>query len=267
MSDYGELLELAESAVSLLEAIDAPTIGGLRHPKHAKHLKPIRAKAERVLRGLFKRQGKLVLGAIKPKLREAEGEAKDKAASIIPTELPLSVTGAASYDYGKALGAAIEAGYANLADEMGSDSALAEDVVQEFLAKHSLTKLTGGLDETTVDRLRNALADAYNSGADYEGLLQAVKDEYSGFSTVRAGMIAQTEMNAAYNAGRKQLGLDMGFNEKSWDPDGTACVEVCIPNVLAGWIPMDEEFPSGDDIAPGHPNCDCSLNIRYNQGA
>ena len=84
---------------------------------------------------------------------------------------------------------------------------------------------------------------------------------------VRAGMIAQTEMNAAYNAGRKQLGIDMGFNEKAWDPDGTACEEICVPNVLDGWIDMDEEFESGDSEPPGHPNCDCSLNVRFNADA
>jgi hypothetical protein len=140
-------------------------------------------------------------------------------------------------------------------------------VVQTYLADHSLTKLTGGLDETTVARLRSALADAYEKGADFEGLVQAVKDEYAGFNDVRAGMIAQTEMNAAYNAGRKQLGLDMGFNEKAWDPDGTACEEICVPNVLDGWIAMDDMFESGDDQPPGHPNCDCSLSVRSNPHA
>ena len=139
--------------------------------------------------------------------------------------------------------------------------------MQTYLADHSLTKLTGGLDETTVERLRTALADTYQAGGDYDALVKAVQDEYAGFNDVRAGMIAQTEMNAAYNAGRKQLGLDMGFNEKAWNPDGTACVEICVPNVLAGWIPIEDDFESGDDAPPGHPNCDCSLDVRYNPRA
>jgi hypothetical protein len=56
----------------------------------------------------------------------------------------------------------------------------------------------------------------------------------------------------------------MGFNAKAWNPDGTACVEICVPNVLAGWIPIEDDFESGDGAPPGHPNCDCSLDVRYN---
>ena len=79
-------------------------------------------------------------------------------------------------------------------------------------------------------------------------------------------MIAQTEMSAAYNNGRRLVALDLGFNEKSVDPDGTACAEYCIPAVLEGWIPIDGEFESGD-AAPFHPNCDCGMNFRFNPRA
>ena len=247
---------------------DEPT--GLNHPKHANVLGPLRTKAQRVMRSYFRRQKRLLLTSIKPalrKLREADDPAKDATKAAIPDLLPISMTGGMSLDYTKALTAALEGGYEGLAGELGSDSAMAEDVVQTYLADHSLTKLTGGLDETTVERLRTALADTYQAGGDYDALVKAVQDEYAGFNDVRAGMIAQTEMNAAYNAGRKQLGLDMGFNEKAWNPDGTACSEICIPNVLAGWIPIEDDFESGDDAPPGHPNCDCSLDVRYNPRA
>ena len=225
----------------------------------------IRADATSALRKFFKRQGSLLLTQIKPRLREADD--KTKAAQIIPDGLPIAITGGTSVDYSKALSNALAAGYEGLAGELGSDAELDEDIVQSYLTDHSLTKLTGDFEETTVERLRNALADAYDKGADFEGLVDAIKEEYAGFSDVRAGMIAQTEMNAAYNAGRKQLGLDMGFNEKSWDPDGTACEEICVPNVLDGWIDIDGEFELGDSEPPGHPNCDCSLNVRFNADA
>lgn len=263
-SESESALTEAAAALETLTEVDAPVLGGLKHIRHAQHLGPLRAKATDTLRSFFRRQKKLLLTQIRPKLREADATDKQKAAGVIPDALPISLTGGASYDYSKALSAAIEAGYSTLADEVGANTELAEDVVQAYLKDHSLTKLTGDFEATTVERLRNALADAYAKGADYEGLVEAVQDEYGGFNDVRAGMIAQTEMNAAYNAGRKQLGLDMGFNEKAWDPDGTACEEICVPNVLDGWIPIDDEFGSGDDAAPGHPACDCSLNVRYN---
>ena len=263
---------------------------GLNHPKHADVLRPLRLKANRVMRSYFRRQKRLLLTSIKPALRkltesrpssydidpygnvinireEYDLEAKQKAAKAIPDLLPLTLTDGMRIDYTKALTAALEGGYEGLAEEFGSNSEITQDVIKEFLADHSLTKLTGGLDETTVERLRTALADTYQAGGDYDALVKAVQDEYAGFNDVRAGMIAQTEMNAAYNAGRKQLGLDMGFNEKAWNPDGTACVEICVPNVLAGWIPIEDDFESGDDAPPGHPNCDCSLDVRYNPRA
>jgi hypothetical protein len=142
-----------------------------------------------------------------------------------------------------------------MAEEAGAAGEIGEDVVQTYLSDNSLSKLTGNIDPTTIERLRTALADAYDAGADFEGLVDAVKETYDGFSTTRAQMIAQTEMNAAYNAGRKQLGIDLGFNQKAWDPDATACEAVCVPNVLDGWIAMDDEFDSGDDAPPSHPNC------------
>jgi phosphohistidine phosphatase len=259
--------EVAEAAAGLLAVseIDAPPLGGLKHPKHANVLAPIRADVTAIMRKMFKRQGKLLLEKIRPLLREADTP-KEKAQAVIPDSLPIAFTGGMKVDYSKALSAALQAGYAGLAEELGSDSAISEDVVQAYLEDHSLTKLTGALDETTVQRLRNALAEAYEKGADFEGLTQAVKDEYAGFSDVRAGMIAQTEMNAAYNAGRKQLALDMNFNEKSVDPDTTACEEICVPAVLEGWVPIDFEFEDGDG-APFHPNCDCGMNFRLNPHA
>lgn|GEM_PF-105765 len=53
--------------------------------------------------------------------------------------------------------------------------------------------------------------------------------------------------------------VDSGDTEKSWV--GGTC-EVCQDNSDAGWIDMDDTFPSGDDEPPAHPNCDCDLETR-----
>jgi len=52
-----------------------------------------------------------------------------------------------------------------------------------------------------------------------------------------------------------------GLYEKLWITDGNPC-EVCDDNAIAGWIPADEEFPSGDDEPLAHPNCQCELEMR-----
>jgi hypothetical protein len=52
---------------------------------------------------------------------------------------------------------------------------------------------------------------------------------------------------------------DSGDTEKSWV--GGTC-EACQENADAGWIPIDDAFPSGDDEPPAHPNCECELETR-----
>ena len=251
----------------------------LKHPIHADKIMPIRRDAKEVLGRMFRAQKRAllkqidahlhILGYINPNLREADDAPEKSVFDALPDGylLPLTVSGAMNADYSSAVTAAIQAGYTGLADDLGIPDEIEDDVVAEYLRDHSLTKLSGNIGPETVKRLRTALADTYQTGGDYDDLKQAVKDTYDSFADVRAGMIAQTEMNGAYNAGRKQLGLDMGFNEKSWNPDGMACVAVCVPNVLDGWIGMEEDFESGDSAPPAHPNCDCSLDVRFSQNA
>lgn len=273
------MIALADAAV-----IPAGLRESLRHVKHAGKLKPLRLLAAEVMAKYFGRQRRLLLKVLKPgletmaalmeseslgRIREAkdEDEAQAAAFNALPDGLlPVALTASMGADYGKIAKGALGAGYSTLAADLEAEQEISDDVVGAYLRDNSLEKLSGGLDETTVARLRNALADAYQAGADYDGLVSAVQEEYGKFNDVRAGMIAQTEMNGAYNFGRKQLGLDLGFNEKSWNPDGEACV-VCLENVLDGWIGMDEEFSSGDDAPGAHPNCDCSLDVRLNNDA
>jgi hypothetical protein len=35
-----------------------------------------------------------------------------------------------------------------------------------------------------------------------------------------------------------------------------------MENVDAGFIGIDEEFPSGDLAPTAHPNCDCSIDFQ-----
>jgi hypothetical protein len=273
----GRVLTLAEAAVW---GPDQP--GGLRHPKHATRLEPIRPRATRVLQRFFRRQGRAVLKAVKPAirklgvngvgkgvgkgvegLREASDDSKEKTAGAIPDPLPISMTSAMGFDYSRALGAALSAGYEGLSSELGTESELSEDVVKTYLTDNSLTRLTGDFDATTIQRLRTALADAYESGGGFNEMVQALRDTYSDFSETRAGLISQTEVNDAYNRGRRQLGEDIGADQKSWATDGpNPCIE-CIANAAQGWIGFDELFLSGDDAPTAHPGCFCSLDLRF----
>lgn len=285
----GEERAVIDAAIALADhaAIPSGVRESLKHAKHAGKLTILRRLAAEVVEKFFDRQLRLLLKVLKPNLesmaalmesesistfrgiREAKDEDEAQAAALAALPdglLPVALTASMSADYGKIVKGALDAGYSTLAADLETDREISDDAVGAWLRDNSLEKLTGGLDETTVARLRNALADAYQAGADYDGLVAAVQEEYAKFNDVRAGMIAQTEMNGAYNFGRKQLGLDLGFNEKAWNPDGEACA-VCMENVLDGWIGMDEEFSSGDDAPGAHPNCDCSLDVRLNNDA
>lgn len=260
-------LEEATSHFSTSNEGPKSVVESLTHQKHATSLTPIRAKVETILKRYFKRQQKLLLSQISEHLKHvADGNKAVKEAALpdsfnaisyampLGYLLPLATTDGMSADYEKALSLSLAAGYTNLADEFDPGRAPSVDYMATYLREHSLTKLTGNLNPTSVDRLRSALATAYEDGATFEEMVDAIKEEYSGFSTVRAGMIAQTESNAAYNDGRLRLGLDMGFNEASWNPDGMAC-PICLLNALQGWIGIGENFESGDSMPPAHPNC------------
>jgi hypothetical protein len=265
-----DLVDAANDLAALLEAANGKT--GLRHPSHARVIAPARRKVERVLREYFRRQEAALLAEIKPKIAAREGllkswhelrESSDGAlyshtllpSSIHPLRFP--VTNVETEEYNDAIAAAIRGAVASLK----AGTLVVDDVVSRYLRDNSLTRLTGDFSTTSVNRLRDAVADAWDAGGSFNQVVKAIQDTFEDFSTTRAEMIAQTEVNDAYNHGRISTAVNAGFDEKSWDPDGEAC-PICMDNVEAGWIGIDEEFPSGDFAPTAHPNCDCSIDFQ-----
>ena len=196
-------------------------------------------------------------------LREATStQGRTFASSLLPHSLqPLSfaATGAEESAYNDAITTLIGAA----AKSLDASAAVGEDFAGEYLRDNSLSKLTGGINETSIERLQDALAGAWDKGGDYDSMVKAVTDTFDDFSTTRTELIAQTEANDAYNDGRHSIAIGLDMDEKRWDPDGTAaCEEICQPNADQGWIPIDEDFQSGDDAPSGHPRCDCSTDYR-----
>ena len=291
-----EVIRAAHHLSALLEA--AAPKRGLKHRRHARHIVPARGKVEAVLRSYFARQEAAVLEEIKPrirhalsvhpptiqesgvsrphlypsvpictpKLQEASTPAgKNFARTILPSSvspLRFAVTAAESDEYAEAIRGAINAAGATLAAELKSGATLSDDFAGRYLRENSLSKLTGGFSETSVERLQSAIGAAWDAGGSYDQIVKAVQDTFEQFSSVRAGMIAQTEVNDSYVAGRRAMADELGMDQKAWSADGTECCDVCQENVEAGWIDIDEDFPSGDDGPTAHPNCDCGLDFR-----
>ena len=85
----------------------------------------------------------------------------------------------------------------------------------------------------------------------------------------RADRIARTELANAYNFGQMNSirgaideGLLAGEMEKNWIAGGANPCDICLENEAAGYIALEEPFPSGDDHPTTHPNDECSVGYR-----
>ncbi len=259
-----DLADAVNDLAALLEA--AAPRQGLRHPAHARSIGPARRKVERLLRSYFQRQLHAVLAELKPKItaREASHDGVLYAHQLLPTSiapLRMAVSAVETSEYNDAMRDVILGSAATLKRDLAAGNVIADDVASRWLRDNSLTRLVGDFNNTSVNRLRDAIADAWDAGGSFEQIVGAIRATFEDFSFKRAEMIAQTEVNDAYNHGRMATAIHAGFDEKAWDPDGEAC-PICMDNVDAGWIGIDEDFPSGDPAPTAHPNCDCSIDFR-----
>lgn len=265
-----EALKIAEAMI----ASASEAAKGLRHPRHARHVAPARKAIAAVMRSYFQRQSKGVLKIVRANIKRVisthglkeAANGKAFAWDLLPSTLrPLTIPLLASevLDYETAIESALAGSAKAFAAQYAAGEAPnSADLISAWLRDHSLEKITGDIADESLDRLRNAIAAAWEAGGTSDQLVGAVKDVFADFSDARAQMIAQTEVNDAYNQGQMGTAKDLGFDEKSWDPDGDACAEICQPNVDQGWIDIDEDFDSGDDAPTAHPWCDCSLSFR-----
>jgi hypothetical protein len=165
-------------------------------------------------------------------------------------------------DLNVAIKASIEREAATVAAELKSGATKSDDVARRYLRKNSLMRLKGNFSEESLDGLRSALADAWDAGGSYEQVVQAIQGVLAGRSDEWVAVIAQTEMNNAYNVGRLALAEQADMGEKSWSADGTNACDQCQHQISAGWIPLDEPFPGGVMAPCLHEGCDCGMNFR-----
>jgi ABC-type transporter Mla subunit MlaD len=188
-------------------------------------------------------------------------QARTFAHSLLPRSLqPLSfaATRGEQSEYNDAITTLIGAA----AKSLDASAAVGEDYAGEYLAQNSLAKLTGALAQTSIERLQDALATAWDAGGSYDQMVKAVNDTFDDFSERRAGLIAQTESADAYNAGRQEIATSLGFDEHAWETESGDPCPICEANEAQGYIDIDQDFASGDDAPTSHPNCLCVVNFR-----
>jgi len=145
----------------------------------------------------------------------------------------------------------------------------------KYIHKHALNAVKD-MELTTKKDIRGILEKGMKEGFGYRKVARDINKKYSEYSTpVRAGkhirnraeLIAITEAGTAYEEGNKQVvdgmtkaGLTM---EKFWSNTGDDKVsDGCQENTDVGWIPVDQNFPSGDEHSPRFPGCRCTILYR-----
>jgi hypothetical protein len=277
LADLVEIRILAEGAEEMADLVES-----LVHPKHAAALMPQRASLRRILISRWMRQKAELLRKLEPFLRKQATAVQEADAALLArllSSVTSKITATAVFDgdtahrdeaaYDSIISETMAAGVTRM--ELDYLIKVAADVGQKaiasYLEERSLSKLAADIDATSKDEIARALASTFESGGTYQDAVAAIKDTVDGFSDYRADMIARTELNATYNSAMLSSAKEVSGAMKEWSPDGEACPEICMPNVEQGRIPVDDDFDSGDDAPPAHPNCDCSLNYIFPRSA
>lgn len=118
------------------------------------------------------------------------------------------------------------------------------------------------IDESTRNMIRDTIAEGLDENIGTDEIAANIM-ESTGFSEERADLIANTEVRRAnseaalegYKVGRDEAGVNV---RKEWLLGENPC-PICEANADEGEIDLDDEFSSGDDAPPAHPNCECAL--------
>lgn len=119
------------------------------------------------------------------------------------------------------------------------------------------------IDESTRNMLRDTIAKGLEDNIGFPAIADQIESlDAKAFSPERAATIAETEVANANSQGDLigyREARDSGINvKKSWEAEADCCDD-CDANATEGAIDLDDDFPSGDDAPPAHPNCRCAI--------
>jgi hypothetical protein len=125
-------------------------------------------------------------------------------------------------------------------------------------AAEKADSLITGLDDTSLASIADAVSAGITDRVGVPGTARLIKNAVDGMSGFRAEMIAATEMNDAMSQAFLKKLVRNAIEYKQWILGPNACEE-CEANAEESPIPIDEDFQSGDDAPPAHPNCVCAV--------
>lgn len=250
------------------------------------------AKMAKLLTARLKAIGGDVAGQVKRLLRKL-GKLPDDPAH--PGDHEENTAAEADMTWGRIVNDIDLSGINSIADDTAAlVEQVASEAVRGYLAQVGVTTesdLVNQINERAIEwaKERSAELVSFNADAEYslvsstrEAIRQVIVDGLTenigtdeiaanleasfGFSADRADLIARTEISTANSMGsligargaRDDLGLD---TKKAWSTAGDDKVDedICQTNEDEGPIPLDQDFQSGDESTPGHPNCRCAM--------
>lgn len=249
----------------------------LKHPRHADVLDPLVKRVRGMLIQRWNRQRRALLAEASHWIKAVAGgqreaintdeykrlQAQVKAKVNAGSSLSGSTNRRDVAIYNSAIESSATGAIRNLAVELEIETAThaGTTFARQYLLKKGFTQLAADIDETTADRMANAVAAELAGGGTYDDAVKAIKDTFQSMKDSRAETIAKTELADAYNQAMLSSAKESGDLLKTWNLDGEGCEEICQPNAEDGAIGLDEDFSSGDDAPPAHPNCDCSIGF------
>ena len=115
------------------------------------------------------------------------------------------------------------------------------------------------IDEGTRELLAADINEAMQEGWSTGKLASELEENYA-FSEARAETIARTEIARADVQGSLETYRESGVVEgKKWLLAEEPC-PICQGNADEGVIGLNEQFASGEDGPPAHPNCECDVS-------
>jgi len=268
-------------AKKLLEALDR-FLEAMHRSMKNKALAPIEKKLEKDMQKAFRAQKKAFLNKFekfksrfKESVRLKESINDDETDPIF--EQVFSETGDLIREpikeaAKKALQAAALKTIADLKVNIAFD--LENPRAVEYLELHAAEKVTN-INNTTRARIKTIITRGTEKGWSYDRMAREISSRFEEFAVgkpqehidSRAHLVAVTETAEAYEEGNriaaKEIQKQGVLMEKSWLTVGDDRVsDGCEENQDAGWIDIDEEFPSGHQRPPRFPGCRCDCLYR-----
>lgn len=243
--------------------------------KREKELIPIEKTLEKKMAVIFRKQGKAFIAAFEKYsglFTEAFPSTDmnslfDGMEAGTAEDMTLAIKAGTSTAYTAGIDGVSIAGYAMSFTVKHPDA-------MKWLEEHAAEMVTK-IDETTRETIGSLVTQGMEEGWSYGKTAKEITSRFEEFAVgkpqahidSRAHLVAVTESGNAYEQGARDSmdvlraqGLEV---EKSWNTVGDDLVtDECLANEAEGWIPIDDEFSSGDLNPLRFPGCRCNCTYQ-----